>query len=103
MPSKAQPIRHTIHTFMTIQTPSQKQSCHIARGPKVLRTELVPIPVFFLSQVSTKRSEREREKGRKPTENEFFPTIIFRFLLVENIFWSQNLFTGIILLCILGT
>ena len=62
-------------------------------------TILVLVPVFLLSQVSTKRSERERDRGRKATENDFFPTTFFRFLLVENIFWSQKLFTGIILLC----
>ena len=49
------------------------------------------MPVFFLSQVSTKRSERERDRGRKATENDFFPTTFFRFLLVENIFGLKNI------------
>ncbi len=57
-------------------------------------TILVLVPVFLLSQVSAKRSERERDKGdkRRQESNDMYLSVIgsiFEILLLE---WITSIF-----------
>ena len=49
------------------------------------------IPVFYLSQVSTKE-KWERETGYESNVERLFPTTFFRFLLVEKCFLVWKIF-----------